>query len=217
MSDPFRIFEEVFGSRSSPSGFDAPRSRRQESFDPFNGVFGPNVTVRFGGGGGLQMSSGGSGQSIVFSSGPSDWVSQSYSSRTVNGRTEAVVKRTDTQGNEYATYTSADGTTRHTLNGAPHDGSPPGAVAYESERSSRRREPPRHQPPPPITHQSAPGSPPRPMQRTRYASPPPLERYHSPPSPSAPPPPRRQTRPNPPGEDQGIPISSRSWFRMHGF
>ena len=188
----------------------------------------------FGGGGFPMFSSGSGSQRIVFSSSgsssssgpPGGWVSQSHSSRTVNGRTTSVSKRVDAQGNEYATYTSSDGSVRHTLNGAPHDGSLPGsaprAIADGNGRSSRHRTSSRDQPPPiayqshpSTTYQPPPGPPP--VQRTRYESPPPVERYHSPPSPSAPPPPRRQTRPNPPGDEQGIPISNRSWFRMHGF
>ncbi|KZV65061.1 DnaJ-domain-containing protein [Peniophora sp. CONT] len=221
-TDPFRIFEEVFGSRSFPAGFDdgfAPRGQRQASFDPFEGIFGSGgMSMGFGGGGFPMFSSGSGSQRIVFSSSSSSsssrpgvgWVSESHSSRTINGRTESVTKRTDASGNEYATYTSSDGTVRHTLNGAPHDGSPPRAIADGTERSSRRRDSSRnhppppiaYQPPPPMAYQPPPGPPP--VRRGRYDSPPPIERYHSPPTPTAAPPPRRQTRPNAPGEEQGM-------------
>ncbi|VDB96155.1 unnamed protein product, partial [Peniophora sp. CBMAI 1063] len=194
-SDPFRIFEEVFGSRHFPAGFedDFPtRGRRQGSLDPFGGIFGPSgMSMGFGGGGFPMFSSGSGSQRIVFSSSSSSsgsgfgsgWVSESHSSRTINGRTESVTKRTDAQGNEYATYTSSDGTVRHTLNGAPHDGSTPRAIAEgPSRRSSSRRGSSRDLPPPPVAprppphtaYQPPPGPPPPPVQRARYDSPPPM-------------------------------------------
>ncbi|KAJ3519439.1 hypothetical protein NM688_g9301 [Phlebia brevispora] len=96
-NDPF--FADVFPSSRSPFGrspFGA--SPFNDPFDrPFGGsLFGPSL---FGG---------------PFLTGW--WIGEHKVTRTVNGRTETIIKKRDAQGNEHVTYLSPEGE-RHTING----------------------------------------------------------------------------------------------------
>ncbi|KAH7907266.1 DnaJ domain-containing protein [Hygrophoropsis aurantiaca] len=115
-TDPFVLFESIFGNLDrafrdpffgdpfSPPGFG--QGMFNSSMPPFGSPFG------FVGGNswsGASMS-GNNGNGMR-------WISESRSSRTVNGVTESKWIRKDSSGNEHITYTYADGTQRTTING----------------------------------------------------------------------------------------------------
>ncbi|KAI0272526.1 hypothetical protein BC834DRAFT_840791 [Gloeopeniophorella convolvens] len=79
------------------------------------------------------------------------WVSESRVTRTVNGVTESVWKRRDGAGNEYVTYKYPDGRERHTVNG------------HDQITAPQYAQPQQHIPPPP----------PPPIQTTALPPPPP--------------------------------------------
>ncbi|TCD67591.1 hypothetical protein EIP91_012221 [Steccherinum ochraceum] len=118
-TDPFELFDSIFGDMH------AMHSQMFRQFDdPFfartpMSMMGPSM---FGGlpGSGLNQSLFGSSQSnmISLSSGSNggQWVSQSQSIRSINGRTETVLTQRDAQGNEHVHYKSPEGE-RYTING----------------------------------------------------------------------------------------------------
>ncbi|KAN0121292.1 hypothetical protein V8E52_003880 [Russula decolorans] len=137
-TDPFRLFESVFGSvlgelhssmsdpffpdprrRGRDRTFDAHRQRGRGFFDdhllnagfPFDRGFDDMANP----GGGRTRVYSQMSRSTVTPDGR--FVSESRMTRTVNGVTESVWKRKDASGNEYATYTYPDGRERHTVNG----------------------------------------------------------------------------------------------------
>lgn len=117
------------------------------------------------------------------------WVSESRMTRTVNGVTESVWKRTDHEGNEYVTKRFADGTERHTINGVdqpqafmsgpshppmiedgPRSGHRPGLFRRRDRDRDRERERERERDmwaPPPMSH----APPPNFQQYARQRSP----------------------------------------------
>lgn len=143
-TDPFELFNSIFGDlHRGPLGgslFDDPffddfpspfggARRNRDPFDsfgrgslmsPFGGLLGgsmfspfqqimdsPNANVRSA-----------SYSAIGYDNGQERrWVSQSRMTRTINGVTESVWKRTDSDGNEHVTLTYPDGRQRYTING----------------------------------------------------------------------------------------------------
>jgi DnaJ family protein B protein 6 len=82
----------------------------------------------------LEFSGGGMGSSRMqtYSNGGNGgrWISQSWTSSTVNGVTLTKSARRDSEGNEHVTYRYPDGTERHTINGIEQSTSqPPRALA----------------------------------------------------------------------------------------
>ncbi|EIW58727.1 DnaJ-domain-containing protein [Trametes versicolor FP-101664 SS1] len=71
------------------------------------------------------------------------WISRSQMTRTVNGRTEVITKRVDTQGNEHVTYSSPEGE-RYTINGVdqPSQSTRPVEGPRRSETAPQPRQPP---------------------------------------------------------------------------
>ena len=142
-TDPFELFNSLFGDfhgafHDDPFFNDLPG--HHSSFDPmfgpgsrWGGIFGHPALSPFGSqfpfGGPrplLEMMHGGLGSSDnvrsyssvtqAIGNGDGSWVSQSKMTRSVNGRTETIVKRRDAQGNEHVTYSSPEGK-RYTING----------------------------------------------------------------------------------------------------
>ncbi|TFK51716.1 DnaJ-domain-containing protein [Heliocybe sulcata] len=138
-TDPFELFDSIFGDiHRKPfndpffDDFPSPFTNSQSSRDPFNAFGGGSMMSPFGGllGGSMfgpfqQMadSRNDNVRSASFTSIGVDngqerrWVSQSKMTRTINGVTESVWKRTDSDGNEHVTLTYPDGRQRYTVNG----------------------------------------------------------------------------------------------------
>ncbi|EIM86722.1 DnaJ-domain-containing protein [Stereum hirsutum FP-91666 SS1] len=154
-TDPFQLFNQMFGdlhdinqgrgfgnSYRDPfldddddEVFGSGRRRGGVNGGPGMGAFGsfgfgsPMMNMMLGGGAGgrgfstQSMSSSSTGG---FGNGNGGrWVSESRMTRTINGVTESIVKRKDSQGNEHVTHTYPDGRERHTLNGIEQDSSTP--------------------------------------------------------------------------------------------
>ncbi|KDQ61568.1 hypothetical protein JAAARDRAFT_31025 [Jaapia argillacea MUCL 33604] len=142
---------------------------------PFGGMFGPVFEDT------MRGSRGGTARTMSYSSAGFDndqggvrWVSSSKMTRTINGVTESVWKRRDSQGNEHVTLTYPDGREVYTINGVEQ--SPQGYIQDPPQPSNQYIQ----QPPPP---QSQPPRPPPQVQSNgnRYVQPPPNERYIPPP------------------------------------
>ncbi|KAF8557757.1 DnaJ-domain-containing protein [Imleria badia] len=134
-TDPFVLFNSIFGDLhrafEADPFFDDPFGHSgfgsNHSSSRFNNAF-PNafpsmlpspVDFMGGGMGGSRMQS--------FSNGGNGgrWISQSWSSSTVNGVTHTQSVRRDSQGNEHVTYRFPDGTERRTINGIEQSSSQP--------------------------------------------------------------------------------------------
>ncbi|EIW79221.1 DnaJ-domain-containing protein [Coniophora puteana RWD-64-598 SS2] len=145
-TDPFELFNSMFGDfdhafrdMSASPAHDEPFMGGPVSGFPFGGGRQPgngNFTsfqqsTSYGGRGG-----GSSGR----------WVSESTSTRTVNGVTHTVHTRRDAEGNEHVTHTYPDGTKKRVVNG----------IEQPSSSSSRRHisAPPQTSAPPvpPVPH-----------------------------------------------------------------
>jgi DnaJ family protein B protein 6 len=171
-TDPFVLFNSIFGDLHRAFGsdpfFDGPFGRRGFGSNQYGGGFSsggfPSAMPSpfdFGGGGmgGSMMqtfSNGGNG---------GGWISQSWTSSTVNGVTQTKSVRRDSQGNEHVTYRFPDGTERHTINGIEQSTSqPPRAL------------PPSAPPAPPVSDLSQVDSMPPPPYYEAVAQPPPHSR-----------------------------------------
>ncbi|KAF8449109.1 hypothetical protein L210DRAFT_3640698 [Boletus edulis BED1] len=120
-TDPFVLFNSIFGDLQRAFGadpfFDDPSGRR--GFGPnhfgggfFGSAFPSMLPSPFG------MSGGGMASSGMHNGGNGGrWISQSFTSSTVNGATHTKCVRKDLQGNEHVTYRYPDGTERCTING----------------------------------------------------------------------------------------------------
>lgn len=176
-----------------------PSPLRARHGDLFGGAPSP-FGMGFGGHPFLEMMNGmgamGAGGSNVHSyssvtqavGGGGQWVSESKTTRTVNGRTETTTKRRDAQGNEHVTYTSPEGE-RYTVNGVeqppqdrylPSSQQPP-MVNYSSHPSAAAYG---YAPPPPVNYANHPQpaagySVPVRGPEAQYAQAPPVSRHHS--------------------------------------
>ncbi|KZT34241.1 DnaJ-domain-containing protein [Sistotremastrum suecicum HHB10207 ss-3] len=125
-SSPFSHHAGMFG----PSMFSSPFDRDPFFAGPFGsmGAFdGPHH------GGFLEGSSRSFFGDHIGGSG-AKWVSESHASRTINGVTESVWKRTDSSGNEHITRTYPDGRQVYTINGREQR-PPPAAISNQAERT----------------------------------------------------------------------------------
>ncbi|CAL1714784.1 unnamed protein product [Somion occarium] len=134
-SDPFELFNSIFGDMNrhfddDPYFNDAFPSMRSPfgAFggsmmrDPFGGSMLTPFTPGFPFGRSLlDDMQGGQGRRVYSSTSSGggangQWVSQNRMTRTINGRTETIIKRRDAQGNEHITYSSPE-SERYTING----------------------------------------------------------------------------------------------------
>ncbi|KAH0836588.1 hypothetical protein J3R83DRAFT_8288 [Lanmaoa asiatica] len=131
-TDPFVLFDSIFGDLHRAFEvdpfFDDSFGRRGFGSNHFGGgFFGggfppmPSSSFNFSGGGvrgsGMQtLSNGGSG---------GRWVSESWTSSSINGMTHTKCVRKDSDGNEHVTYRFPDGTERRTINGVEQSTSQP--------------------------------------------------------------------------------------------
>lgn len=158
-TDPFVLFNRIFGDLHQAfsrdpfgdpfgrrddglfgRGFMSPMSMSHMTSSPFGFLTGGNVD--------MYNSSSRSGPT----GGPngSTWVSQSYTSATINGVTHTKAVRRDSQGNEYITYSYSDGTERRLINGVEqpsHSNSPPSN--HNNRAITAAPPPPPSQDPPP--------------------------------------------------------------------
>ncbi|KAG1804532.1 DnaJ domain-containing protein [Suillus subaureus] len=132
--DPFGHRDDGFFGR----GFMSPMSMPHITSSPFGFLTGGNVNAY------SSSSRGG------FAGGPnsSRWVSESYTTSTVNGVTHTKAVRRDSQGNEHVTYSFPDGTERRLINGVeqPSNSNPP--PSHHNNRAIAAP-PPSQDPPPP--------------------------------------------------------------------
>lgn len=175
--DPFDMFNAVFGD---VMGSD-PLLRHRSAISPFGGaMFPPSLMLPgadpfFARHGSSSVRSSSTYTSSNRNSG-GQWISESRSVRTVNGQTETIVCRKDSQGNEHVVHTYPDGRTRTVINGVEQ---PTGALP----------------PPPPLVPQSLPPPPPPPPALPYGQQPyagymqPPTRQYEPPQGPPPPPPP----------------------------
>ncbi|KAI0255930.1 hypothetical protein BJV78DRAFT_1350260 [Lactifluus subvellereus] len=213
-TDPFRLFESIFGElrHAMSDPFFPDPWRRDRRHDRARDFFDdPLIDVDFPfdrHGGFDDMMGTGNGRTRVYSQvsrgtvGPDGrWVSESRMTRTVNGVTESVWKRRDGVGNEYATYTYPDGRERHTLNGRDQIGSQPHVPPPRVRQSSP--------PPPPLSPSPSPSPPP--IQTSALPPPPPFSnmsrKRESPTSVSG------RTRDSPTGREHHSPIEIQSSSR----
>ncbi|RPD76576.1 DnaJ-domain-containing protein [Lentinus tigrinus ALCF2SS1-7] len=215
-TDPFELFNSLFGDLHSAfdndpffantpffrSPFDDPFFRTpfgSSPFgrgDPFGGsMFGRSPFAGMLTGGSMFPANENMPGARMYSSSTEaigrngHFVSRSQMTRTVNGRTEVIVKQVDAEGNEHITYKSPEGE-RYTINGIeqPARGSIEAPRRSGSGRSSRQQPapiadkpanpPPTFAPPPPAAQAHAPYSVPvagpssSHAQRHSYAPPP---------------------------------------------
>ncbi|THH30726.1 hypothetical protein EUX98_g3469 [Antrodiella citrinella] len=132
-NDPFPQFGNAFGRSPFGSGFNFHFTNPFDLFDSLfgdlrsQGFFDSNITFPHGPGGmsGLLSSApfaSSQSQMMSFSnmgnSGTGGrWVSQSQTTRIVNGVSETIIKQRDSQGNEHVRYKTAHGE-RYTINGS---------------------------------------------------------------------------------------------------
>ncbi|KAI0954007.1 hypothetical protein AcW1_006699 [Taiwanofungus camphoratus] len=161
-TDPFVLFNSLFGDIRRNFDDDDPFSSRFPFDNTRSDSFGRSLMSPFDGTmlGGSMFGSSMFGPGSMFSqimNGEShphtasyssvsravgrngQWVSQSKVTRTINGRTETILKRRDAEGNEHITYSSPDGE-RYTINGIeqpPRDGHAITSPPPPSRRNSR--------------------------------------------------------------------------------
>ncbi|KAG0709182.1 hypothetical protein DFH29DRAFT_218291 [Suillus ampliporus] len=154
-TDPFVLFNQIFGDlhrafsrdpfghRDGGQGFMSPTSMHHMTSSPFEFLTGGNVNM-------YSSSSRGSN-----AGGPngSRWVSESYTTSTVNGVTHTKVVRRDSQGNEHVTYSYPDGTERRLINGVEQ---PSHSNPLPSRHNNRAIAPPADDPPPYDAHSAPP-------------------------------------------------------------
>lgn len=136
-TDPFQLFNSLFGDVhrfDSVDPFDPFHGFHRHMRSPFDSMFNhqsylyppvgssspfrsPLLDMMSGnmgiGGSGTLRSYSSSAQAMGFDG---QWVSQSQMTRTINGRTETIIKKRDADGNEHITYSSPEGE-RYTING----------------------------------------------------------------------------------------------------
>ncbi|KAF8845202.1 DnaJ-domain-containing protein [Paxillus ammoniavirescens] len=157
-TDPFTLFNSIFG--------DFRRAFQDDPFlnealgrsgfgpDPFGGRFfaGGFPTMLsspsgFNGGGmwnttsGRMQASGNGGRAVK-------WVSESWTTSSVNGVTQTKCVRRDSEGNEHVKYKLPDGTERYLVNGIEQPASQPPRALLPSGTNAPRPAPPSHYPHP---------------------------------------------------------------------
>ncbi|KAF8475147.1 hypothetical protein DFH94DRAFT_635407 [Russula ochroleuca] len=190
-TDPFRLFESIFGElhnamfdpfvpRRRDRHHDAHQQRGRGFFDDHHGMgfpFDRGFDDTMNPGGRTRVYSQVS-RSTVTPDGRI--VSESRMTRTVNGVTESIWKRKDRSGNEYATYTYPDGRERHTVNG--REQLPPQHVPPQRIQPSPPPSPPPIQttlpPPPPYSNISRKRDSPTSVSGRKRDSP--IREHHSP-------------------------------------
>jgi len=161
-SDPFSLFEQIFAGTAFARSSSHRHPFFSQSFDPFGhmdiddlldetdrDIFGmrgfpsfspfpqfpalsPLVSSSFSSGNGTR------------------WVSESFSSSMVNGVTQSVHKRIDSEGNEHVNRTFSDGSQIRTINGVEQPSQQ--HVSYPQNQSRHLLEPSTsHYPPQPFT------------------------------------------------------------------
>ncbi|KLO17980.1 DnaJ-domain-containing protein [Schizopora paradoxa] len=155
-TDPFELFRHVFADDpffngpSSHSPFPSPFRRNDHMLfpnSPFAGLL-PQMSPAFADPRGMQSSSFQSQSTFARSSGRNgQWVSESRSTRTINGVTESEWRRVDQNGNVHVTRTYPDGRERYLLNGVEQ-----AAPAHHGERVIEQPPPPPYPGPPSPTH-----------------------------------------------------------------
>ncbi|KAH7929120.1 DnaJ-domain-containing protein [Leucogyrophana mollusca] len=171
-TDPFVLFDSIFGDLDRAfrdpfftdrgfggGGFPSPMRSMPVLTGPLFG-FGPRNANHWSATHHASISGGGGNGGR--------WVSESRTSRTVNGVTESKWTRRDSSGNEHVTYTYPDGTERATVNG------------IEQPRSNERFIPPAPQSP------YGAGSVPQPQRNERFIPPAPPSPYDAGPVPQPP-------------------------------
>ncbi|KAI0057463.1 DnaJ-domain-containing protein [Artomyces pyxidatus] len=212
--DPFQLFEMSFRDLFDDPIFRGitPFGRRPRPFDSWMGIDDPFMGSGFMRG----LPALGMGPGFAdFIEGPSAsgnhrsrsmmnarlgssggrWVSESRMSQTVNGVTQSVWKRKDSDGNEYTTYTGRDGREQMFVNG----------VEQSTGRAPEKARDPAKQPPPLAPIQTFSQPQPFPQQQPYSQSPVDGGKRYSPQSPYPPPPPPNQTQysgPPPPPQNQ---------------
>lgn len=130
--NPFSHWDDGFGR-----GFMSPMSMSLITSSPFGFLTGGNVNV---------YSSSSRGAPAGGSNG-SRWVSESYTTSTVNGVTHTKAVRRDSHGNEHVTYSFPDGTERRLINGAEQPSNSNPLPSHHNNRAIAA--PPPSQDPPP--------------------------------------------------------------------
>ncbi|KAG1907695.1 uncharacterized protein F5891DRAFT_996605 [Suillus fuscotomentosus] len=130
--NPFSHWDDGFGR-----GFMSPMSMSPITSSPFGFLTGGNVNV---------YSSSSRGAHAGGSNG-SRWVSESYTTSTVNGVTHTKAVRRDSHGNEHVTYSFPDGTERRLINGTEQPSNSPPLPSHHNNRAIAA--PPPSQGPPP--------------------------------------------------------------------
>ncbi|KAG2070201.1 DnaJ-domain-containing protein [Suillus decipiens] len=124
-TDPFVLFNRIFGDLHqafSRDPFGSPFGQRDDGFFG-QGFMSPMsshmMSSPFGflTGGNANVYSSSSRGALAGGSNGSRWVSESYTTSTVNGVTHTKAVRRDSQGNEHVTYSFPDGTKRRLING----------------------------------------------------------------------------------------------------
>ncbi|KIL00757.1 hypothetical protein PAXRUDRAFT_821339 [Paxillus rubicundulus Ve08.2h10] len=157
-TDPFTLFNSIFGDlhrafQNDPF-FDESFRRRGFGSDPFGGgFFGGNFPSMWSSPSGFNsggMWNGTSGRMQGSGSGgrPAKWVSESWTTSTVNGVTNTKCVRRDSEGNEHVKYKLPDGTERYTINGIEQLASQPPRALPPSGTSAPHPALPRHHPHP---------------------------------------------------------------------
>lgn len=156
-TDPFILFNRIFGDLHQAfsgdpfgdsfgrrddgffgRGFMSPMPMSHITSSPFGFLTGGNVNVY------SSSSRGG------LAGGPngSRWVSESYTTSTVNGVTHTKAVRRDSQGNEHVTYSFPNGTERRLINGVEQPSNPNPLPSHHNTRAIAAP-PPSQDPPPP--------------------------------------------------------------------
>ncbi|KAG2344092.1 DnaJ-domain-containing protein [Suillus weaverae] len=156
-TDPFVLFNRVFGDLHQAfsrdpfgdpfghrddgffgRGFMSPMSMPHITSSPFGFLTGGNVNVY------SSSSRGGSNGSR--------WVSESYTTSTVNGVTHTKAVRRDSQGNEHVTYSFPDGTERRLINGVEQSSNSNPPPSHHNNRAIAAPPPSQDLPPPYDAH-----------------------------------------------------------------
>lgn len=156
-TDPFILFNRIFGDLHQAfsgdpfgdsfgrrddgffgRGFMSPMSMSHITSSPFGFLTGGNVNVY------SSSSRGG----IAGGPNGSRWVSESYTTSTVNGVTHTKAVRRDSQGNEHVTYSFPNGTERRLINGVEQHSNSNPLPSHHNTRAIAAP-PPSQDPPPP--------------------------------------------------------------------
>ncbi|KAF8967689.1 hypothetical protein BDZ97DRAFT_1655988 [Flammula alnicola] len=147
-TDPFTLFNSIFEGTPSQNPSSRPRHHYSRSMDPFAHMHRMQEDIEsfmedidrdpFGMGGGfprfgpmMQMPS-----LPALDANRGRWISESYMTSTVNGVTQTVRKRIDSDGNEHILRTMPDGREIRTINGVEQ---PPSGYLPHADQTENRR------------------------------------------------------------------------------